>query len=98
MTIDATLKIIGEKNEGVSQVTGNEWKTQILLLEWEDGEGTSRVWGVLFNEEIARFEQQGLKAGEMCRVTLCFTARAYRTGYCKTDARIISINKKQSIG
>ena len=93
MTINAILKIIGEKNEGVSQVTGNEWKTQTLLLEWEDSEGISRVWAVLFNEDIARFEQQGIMAGDLCHVTLCFTARAYRTGYCKTDARIISINK-----
>lgn len=95
MKTEAIVKIIGEKSEGVSQVTGNAWRTLPLLLEWEDGEGMNRVWGVLFNEVIERFELQGIGSGDTCSVTLCFTTRAYRTGYCKTDARIIDIMKKQ---
>lgn len=93
MRIEAVIKQIGELHEGSSKLTGKEWKAAQILLEWEDGEVTNRVWAMMFNEVLDEFQQVGMHVGDGCVVTFSFSARSYRTGYHKTEVNIISISK-----
>ena len=87
------VKLIGEKAKGTSYNTGNEWRLKPVLLEWEDLEGTNRVWAHLFNEKMDEFDRLGIQQGDVCEVSLQFTARSYRTGYNKTEVEVLSIKK-----
>ena len=93
MKIEAKIKIIGEEKTGTSQTTGDQWRSRMLLLEWEDLEGTQRVWATLFNEVLAEFEKEGIKQGSLCQVDFVFTARTYRSMYNKTDVDVKHIQK-----
>lgn len=93
MEIKARVKMIGEKKSGVSNSTGNPWQRKSLLLEWIDSEGTHRVWGDLFNQEVDDFDQQGFKAGEEAMVRLRFTSRSFTSGFVSNSVLIEEINK-----
>ena len=93
MEIRATVKLVGETKTGVSQRTGNEWKSCSVMLEWIDSEGTHRVWGNLFNQEVDDFDQQGFKAGDEAMVRLIFTSRSFASGFVSNNVEIVEINK-----
>ena len=93
METKATVKMIGEKKSGVSNSTGNPWQRKSLLLEWIDSEGTHRVWGNLFNQEVDDFDQQGFKAGDEAMVRLIFTSRSFASGFVSNNVEIEEINK-----
>ena len=93
MEIRATVKLVGETKTGVSQRTGNEWKSCSVMLEWIDSEGTQRLWGSIFNDKMDNFERQGITAGNDVVARLRFSVRTFRTGYSAIDAEVEEINK-----
>ena len=95
MKTEMIVKLVGEMAEGVSQRTGDKWKSRALLLEWTDNEGTHRIWASAFNIVLSQFEQQNIVAGDVCHVSVGFSARSYRTGFCRTEATIQSIEKRK---
>jgi hypothetical protein len=84
---------LGEEKIGISQRTGNEWKSRMVLLEWLDTEGTQRVWCSLFNEKLEEYNKNGIQLGDQVEVSLWFTTRTYRTGYNGIEANLLRINK-----
>ena len=55
MKTEMIVKLVGEMAEGVSQRTGDKWKSRALLLEWTDNEGTHRIWASAFNIVLSQF-------------------------------------------
>lgn len=94
MEKEMIVKIVGECSEGVSQRTGDSWKNRTLLLEWNEGGVANRIWAAIFNEALDRFERQDIKPGDACWVDVVFSARTYRTGFCRTEVRITAIEKR----
>lgn len=94
MEKEMIVKIVGESSEGISQRTGDSWKNRTLLLEWNEGGVTNRIWAALFNEVLDQFERQNIKPGDACWVNVVFSARTYRTGFCRTEASITAIEKQ----
>ena len=93
MQVTATVKIMGEEASGISAQTGNPWKSRMILLEWNDTEGTNRIWCALFNAKLEAFCQSGIGVGDTVLVSVRFTARTYRTGFFRTEAEIMTICK-----
>ena len=91
------MKLVGELKKGVSSLTGNEWQSRSLMLEWLDREGTHRVWGTLFNQTVEEFNNEGIKVGDKVEASLHFTTRSFRSGYMSTDVKIEEIKKVQTI-
>lgn len=85
--------MVGEKKSGISTSTGNPWQCKSVLLEWSDGEGTHRVWAMLFDQRVDDFDEQGLSAGDTATVRLKFTSRSFRTGFVSTEVLIEEIQK-----
>ena len=93
MKIEAKIKIIDEEKTGTSQMTGNEWRSRMLMLEWDDMEGAQRIWAALFDERLDDLEKQGIAQGDSCQVDIVFTPRTYRSTYHKTELEIVRIVK-----
>lgn len=93
MEIKAKVKLIGEQKTGVSQNSGNEWKSRQIMLEWIDSEGTHRAWTALFNEQMENFVRQGIGTNDSVTVRLRFSARSFRNGFVSTEVMVEEINK-----
>lgn len=75
--MDITGKIILALplQEGVSQRTGNPWKSQDYVIEYQDGMFTRKCCFRVFGEE--RLRTLAIKQGETCTVSLDIDAREY---------------------
>ena len=93
METKATVNVIGETKAGISQRTGNEWKSCQIMLEWIDSEGTHRAWAALFNEQMESFVRQGIGTNDSVTVRLRFSARSFRNGFVNTEVMVEEINK-----
>lgn len=93
MKTKATVKIVTEERQGISQRTGNPWRSAMVLLEWLDLHGTNRVWCTLFNQTLFEFKQDGIQVGDEVEASFRFSTRSYHSGYNATEAELISIKK-----
>ena len=70
MQITATIKVVNDKQSGISRTSGNEWKRQQIILGWEDGFGTEGktreqlLMVTLYGRGVDRFEELEMKVGD----------------------------------
>lgn len=93
MKVTCTVKLLGEEKNGISQRTGNPWKSKTVLLEWLDLHGTNRVWGSLFNQSLDEFNLEGIAIDDKVEACIRYSTRTYRSGYTSTEVELISIKK-----
>ena len=81
MQITATIKVVNDKQSGISRTSGNEWKRQQIILGWEDGfdtEGKTReqlLMVTLYGRGVERFEELEMKVGDTITGDIDFGTR-----------------------
>ena len=94
MNLNATVKLLGDETNGISNSTGNPWRGRMVLLEWPNAAGyMNRAWCSLFNSKLEAFETQGIRTGDSVQAEIRFSTRTYRSGFNRTDLEIIEIKK-----
>lgn len=93
MRIKATVKTLSERKEGTSAATGNAWRKQTMILEWEEGtEGrtqTNRVSAAVFGSIVDQIKDSGIQPGMTVEADLHFSTRPYRqSDFVGTDVTI----------
>lgn len=83
--------MVSEKKEGTSMATGEKWEIVNLLLEFENEEGTHRIMALAFTDVTRDILKLGIKAGDCVDVAVRFGVRTYRTGFCLTEVKLLSI-------
>ena len=70
MQITATIKVVNDKQCGISRTSGNEWKRQQIILGWvEEAESVSSrreqlLMVTLYGKGVDRFEEMEMKVGD----------------------------------
>lgn len=70
MQITATIKVVNDKQSGISRTSGNEWKRQQIILGWvEEAESISTkreqlLMVTLYGKGVDRFEEMELGVGD----------------------------------
>lgn len=81
MQITATIKVVNDKQSGISRTSGNEWKRQQIILGWQDGFGTEGkaheqlLLVTLYGRGVERFEELEMKVGDTITGNLDFATR-----------------------
>lgn len=81
MQITATIKVVNDKQSGISRTSGNEWKRQQIILGWEDGFGTEGktreqlLMVTLYGRGVERFEELEMKVGDTITGDIDFGTR-----------------------
>lgn len=81
MQITATIKVVNDKQSGISRTSGNEWKRQQIILGWEDGFGTEGkareqlLMVTLYGRGVERFEEMEMKVGDTITGDIDFGTR-----------------------
>ena len=82
MQITATIKVVNDKQSGISRTSGNEWKRQQIILGWEDGFGTEGktreqlLMVTLYGRGVDRFEELELGVGSTITGDVEFDTRS----------------------
>lgn len=74
MEITGKIKVVCPAKTGVSQKSGNEWKSQEFVVETEGDHSESCVFNVFGEDKINEFN---LKVGELVTVSINLDAREY---------------------
>ena len=70
MQITATIKVINDKQSGISRTSGNEWKRQQIILGWEERSDSvsfkreQLLMVTLYGRGVERFEALEMKVGD----------------------------------
>ncbi len=76
-----------EKKEGKSQSTGNEWKTCIVILEFEDEFGKSYISAAA---DADYWDSLGFEEGQIVSLHLRFRTKSTFSGFVSNDVRIVN--------
>ena len=93
MKFEATVKILNEVKEGVSQASGNSYKYQSMILETADGEGVARVLVSLGTKQVDAMQSQDIQVGNRVVVDLTFTTYITRANYVENRIYVNEIAK-----
>lgn len=81
MQITATIKVVNDKQSGISRTSGNEWKRQQIILGWEEqAESVSYrreqlLMVTLYGKGVDRFEELELGVGDTITGNIEFGTR-----------------------
>ena len=81
MQITATIKVVNDKQCGISRTSGNEWKRQQIILGWvEEAESVSYrreqlLMVTLYGKGVDRFEELELGVGDTITGDVEFSTR-----------------------
>ncbi len=81
MQITATIKVVNDKQSGISRTSGNEWKRQQIILGWEenaDSVSSNReqlLMVTLYGKGVERFEELEMKVGDTITGNVEFSTR-----------------------
>ena len=82
MQITATIKVVNDKQSGISRTSGNEWKRQQVILGWtENAESVSEkreqlLMVTLYGRGVERFEELELGVGSTITGDVEFDTRS----------------------
>ena len=76
-----------DKKEGKSQSTGNEWKTYIVILEFEDEFGKSYISAAA---DADYWDSLGFEEGQIVSLHLRFRTKSTFSGFVSNDVRIVN--------
>jgi len=76
-----------DKKEGKSQSTGNEWKTCVVILEFEDEFGKSYI-SAIADEDY--WKSLGYEEGQVVSLHLRFRTKTSFSRYVSNDIRIVN--------
>ena len=93
MKFEATVKVVNEVKEGVSQASGNNYKYQSMILETADGEGVARVLVSLGTKQVDAMQSQDIQVGNRVVVDLTFTTYITRANYVENRIYVNEIAK-----
>lgn len=79
-----------DMKEGKSQSTGNEWKTCVVILEFEDEFGRSYITALADRDY---WNSLGYAEGQVVSLHLRFRTKSSFSGYVTNDIRIVNPNK-----
>lgn len=91
MILELLVKVVEETRQGVSQSTGNEWKSKNVVLEAQDGNDVFRIQARMYGQVVDQFEQLGLAVGSIATFDLRFATEMYR-GYVSNKISVLSIH------
>ena len=95
MKIEATIKNVGEEEQGVSPRTGNPWRTRLLLLEMHDAENEAAGLPACNYISVGAFNEEADKiaaaAGRRMECHLDITTVRSRSGWINNQVRIHNI-------
>lgn len=77
MKLQATIKTIGTLREGISNRTGNPYKTLDALIEWPDGEHHQRLTALVSGEHAEQFAAQAIRPGDTVEADLQLTTDSW---------------------
>ena len=82
MQITATIKVVNDKQCGISRTSGNEWKRQQIILGWEESaDSVSKkreqlLMVTLYGRGVERFEELELGVGSTITGDVEFDTRS----------------------
>lgn len=76
-----------DRKEGKSQSTGNEWKTCVVILEFEDEFGKSYISAMA---DADYWNSLGYEEGQVVSLHLRFRTHSSFSSYVSNDIRIIN--------
>jgi len=82
MKVQATLRVINDVRTGVSMATGRGWKSQDVIVAWNeklaDGRDYENIQLVtLHGDQVDRFAQLNPQIGQLMTVDLAFSTRQF---------------------
>lgn len=93
MKLKVNVKVIGELRTGTSKSTGNPWKSQNLVLETLDQEGTQRFSVVAFGDSCDELLREGVRVGDCLLVSLWFNTSSARSGYIYNEIKLLTFER-----
>ena len=94
MKVKGTIKVVNERRNGVSEMTGAQWCVQDVVLEMENTVSPSlpeRLVATMSGLTISEFDHLRLGVGSVINAELHFNTVRTRSGFVTTRISLTSI-------